>query len=1157
MTTEVLRLGMDTKGFVVGAKNAQTSLGRLITGMTAAQKATIGLGVAVVALGLAYSSAIKGFIEFDSAMTQSLAIMGDVTEAMERDMVDAARAVAEELNFTAASVAEGFFFLASAGLDAEQSIAALPAVAQFARAGMFDLALATDLATDAQSALGLASNDAQVNLINMTRVTDVLVKANTLANATVLEFSEALTREAGAALKTFRIDVEEGVAVLAAFADQGVKGQLAGTSLSRVLRLMTTAAEDNAEAYEELNVAVFDTQGNIRNMADIVGDLERALLPLSDITRIAALNQLGFQARVQAVINPLLGTSEAIREYEAELRKAAGTTKEISDKQMLSLENRIGQIRQQFSNWRDEIVERTVPMLELLIDNADKAADALKALLLVVGTAGLVAAFIAIGPPVWAAVAAFVALVPAVTSVASALALLQLAMGPVGWMIAGLAAVTALVYKFIRAKRDEREAIEESRAASREALDERIAGLSRLTEAELKLRQVQLEASIALTNDALIKEGHIRQDDQRIVQLQEMEKTLAEVNRRLAESTVEIEKTITVSQVLDDALTPWQEFLEILKEIHEEAEAIKRANLKEAIQFGGGIIAPTRLDADIGIVNLGPMLTDLAEGQQAYAEAMRDTADEINPLLSSLPELAGGLSRVGGRIGEMLGILAGGFGIGAIAGVFASVISSITDTSDRDRIEREHNAILERNTQSIQEMTKALGGEGTTQVQLGQVGNIAQIMQNQMGSMGGLFTQLFADLIRDVGLPMADFDAIVKELGITLRDQAGRIIPEALEQLIAKTLLAVEALEKEQAAFDRNLQVRSLLARGLEEQAETLRQQIANEKELEEARRLGLDTTMLLAVQEEEQAARDQAKIDRAEEEKRIEDQRNDAMVLSIANRRTLLGLDDEEAAIFRFQIKQQEEMNAAIAAGFPPEIITALQEIQDSELAAFIQGFADAAVEAAESLAAAAAVVTASLIKDLDVRDLFLAGDVKAAKVLQFQNRQAEEFQRAVEQGVDQATLDRLSSTQAREFEQFVAGLTEAIRRADSDKRILTGAAETTTDTVAGFNRITQGQASLLIGLERTQVAILRDIERHLRPFGVTAPAFGEPITGGGGGGMVIEVNVVITGPVSAGDPAALGKEIGGEVLKAIDEGLGETQAVASAGTGAGLTAS
>ena len=60
-------------------------------------------------------------------------------------------------------------------------------------------------------------------MAQMSRVSDVLVRANTLANATVQQFSTALTSKAGAALKSFNKDVEEGVAVLAAMADQGIK----------------------------------------------------------------------------------------------------------------------------------------------------------------------------------------------------------------------------------------------------------------------------------------------------------------------------------------------------------------------------------------------------------------------------------------------------------------------------------------------------------------------------------------------------------------------------------------------------------------------------------------------------------------------------------------------------------------------------------------------------------------------------------------------------------------------------------------------------------------------------------------------------------------------------------------------------------------------
>ncbi|HEY7822232.1 MAG TPA: phage tail tape measure protein, partial [Acidimicrobiia bacterium] len=167
---------------------------------------------------------IREFAKFDGAMTKSTAIMGDLSDTMRKDLSNAAREVAKTTTFSAEQSAESFFFLASAGLDAEQSIAALPKVAAFAQAGAFDMARATDLLTDAQSALGLSVDDTSENMANMARVSDVLIKANTLANATAEQFSEALTNKAGAALRVLGKDVEEGAAVLAFFADQGVKG---------------------------------------------------------------------------------------------------------------------------------------------------------------------------------------------------------------------------------------------------------------------------------------------------------------------------------------------------------------------------------------------------------------------------------------------------------------------------------------------------------------------------------------------------------------------------------------------------------------------------------------------------------------------------------------------------------------------------------------------------------------------------------------------------------------------------------------------------------------------------------------------------------------------------------------------------------------------
>ncbi len=210
------------------------------------------LAVAGAVVGAFGAITLRTFANFDAAMTKSTAIMADMSDEMRKKMADTARDVAKSTTFSAAQAAESYFFLASAGLDAQSSIAALPMVAKFAQAGMFDMAKATDLLTDAQSALGMViKGDPLKNLAEMTRLSDVLVKANTLANASVEQFSEALTTKAGAALKAVNKDVTEGVAVLAALADQGIKGANAGTQLSIVLRDLTTKAIRNGQAFEK------------------------------------------------------------------------------------------------------------------------------------------------------------------------------------------------------------------------------------------------------------------------------------------------------------------------------------------------------------------------------------------------------------------------------------------------------------------------------------------------------------------------------------------------------------------------------------------------------------------------------------------------------------------------------------------------------------------------------------------------------------------------------------------------------------------------------------------------------------------------------------------------------------------------------------------
>ena len=300
-----------------------TSLGKKVTALSAP-------------IALFSAGAVASFASFDDAMVKSTSIMGDLEASTVASMRAQAIALSRDGASSARDLAEGYFFLASAGLSAEQQMAALPQVQKFATAGAFDLATATDLATDAQSALGLASQDAEENLRNLTRVTDVLVGANTLANASVVQFATSLTNKSAAALRSANKEIEEGVAVLAAYADQGTKGAKAGEMLATLMRELQQRATENEEEFKKLGISVFDADGNMQHLADIVENFEAKMGSMSAETRTAALQTLKFGAEAQNALTPLIGMSDKLRILEGRLQRVQGITGEVADKQLKS-----------------------------------------------------------------------------------------------------------------------------------------------------------------------------------------------------------------------------------------------------------------------------------------------------------------------------------------------------------------------------------------------------------------------------------------------------------------------------------------------------------------------------------------------------------------------------------------------------------------------------------------------------------------------------------------------------------------------------------------------------------------------------------------------------------------------------------------------------
>jgi len=322
--------------------------------------------------------AIKSFASFDDAMTKSVAIMGDVSDRMRSKMEEVATKMSLRTTASATELAKAYFYLASAGLSAEQSLKALGAVERFATAGSFDLSAATEMAVGSQAALGLASKDAETNLKNLRRVTDNLVTANELSQATVSQFAESLANEAAAAMKVWNIELEEGVAILAAYAKQNIRGAEAGSAFGRMLRFMMMGARKNREEWERFGLALYDTQGNLRPLADVIKDMTSLLSGMSTEQKGVILDLLGFQARSQQVILPLLGMSDSIREWNERLVEAGGHTKELAEKNLKSFTAQMKIVWNNIVSVAKAMGERLAPDIQALGDAFKRNRDVIE-----------------------------------------------------------------------------------------------------------------------------------------------------------------------------------------------------------------------------------------------------------------------------------------------------------------------------------------------------------------------------------------------------------------------------------------------------------------------------------------------------------------------------------------------------------------------------------------------------------------------------------------------------------------------------------------------------------------------------------------------------------------------------------------------------------
>ena len=267
---------------------------------------TLGLTVPIVAAG---GAAISVAANFDDAMSQVQGALGDASADM-----DGLRTLALQLGsdtvFSATEAAQAMVELAKGGLsEAEIKGGALAASMDLAAAGQLNLADAAETTVQMMGSFGLGAEDA-------TRIANALAGAANASSADVSDLTQAMSQcSAQASLAGWSL--EDTAAALALFADHGVKGSDAGTSLKTMLQRLSAPTDQAADAMEAYGLEVRDSNGKMKDITGIADELTGKLGTLSDAERDAALQTIFGSDASRAAAILMQSGSEGLQKYIA------------------------------------------------------------------------------------------------------------------------------------------------------------------------------------------------------------------------------------------------------------------------------------------------------------------------------------------------------------------------------------------------------------------------------------------------------------------------------------------------------------------------------------------------------------------------------------------------------------------------------------------------------------------------------------------------------------------------------------------------------------------------------------------------------------------------------------------------------------------------
>ena len=314
---------------------------------------------AVLGVSIGLKDTVETYKNFEAAMSQVQAISGATGSELTK-LTSKAKEMGASTKFTAQESAEAFNYMAMAGWKTDDMLNGIEGILSLAAASGEDLATTSDIVTDALTAFNMKASDAG-------RFSDVLAMAASNANTTVSGMGETF-KYAGAMAGALGYSIEDVALMTGLMANAGIKGTMSGTALNSIFTRLSTNTNGAADALADLGIKFFTSEGNARDLSDVMGELRNATANMSQEQKAQLANTIAGTEAQKGLVAILNASEEDYNKLAEAINNADGAAASMSDTMMDNLAGSITLLQSAADGVKISFGERLSPYVRNLAE---------------------------------------------------------------------------------------------------------------------------------------------------------------------------------------------------------------------------------------------------------------------------------------------------------------------------------------------------------------------------------------------------------------------------------------------------------------------------------------------------------------------------------------------------------------------------------------------------------------------------------------------------------------------------------------------------------------------------------------------------------------------------------------------------------------------